>query len=92
MRWDPERTVRSNQDHQREREEIAIRDLVRHLAKRNQQQQHQPQPQQPQPQTAFPPRLGVNFTNILGAAFSYMKVFCATFMYLQFGFEFFLSI
>ena len=59
MRWDPERTVRSNQDHQREREEIAIRDLVRHLAKRIQQQQHQPQPQQPQPQTAFPPRLGV---------------------------------
>jgi hypothetical protein len=62
MRWDPERTVRSNQDHQREREEIAIRDLVRHLAKRIQQQQHLPQPQQHQPQTAFPPRLGENFT------------------------------
>ena len=60
MRWDPERTVRSNQDHQREREEIAIRDLVRHLAKRIQQQQHQlPQPAQHQPQTVFPPRLGV---------------------------------
>jgi hypothetical protein len=59
MRWDPERTVRANQDHQREREEIAIRDLVRHLAKRYQQQQHQSQPQPNQTQAAFPPRLGV---------------------------------
>ena len=60
MRWDPERTVRANQDHQREREEIAIRDLIRHLVKRNQQQQQQSQPANQHPaQTVFPPRLGV---------------------------------
>ena len=30
MRWNPERTSRTNQDHQREREEIAMRDLLRY--------------------------------------------------------------
>ena len=60
MRWDPERTVRANQDHQREREEIAVRDLIRHLVKRNQQQQQQNQPQSQHPtQAVFPARLGV---------------------------------
>lgn len=36
MRWDTERTNRANQDYQREREEIAMRDLLRHLARRQQ--------------------------------------------------------
>lgn len=58
MRWDPERTVRANQDHQREREEIAIRDLIRHLTKKNQHQQP-PQSQQSHTQGPFVPRLGV---------------------------------
>ena len=52
MRWDGERTNRANQDYQREREEIAMRDLLRHLARRQQhaarQQAHQNQhPAQP---------------------------------------------
>ena len=36
MRWDGERTNRANQDYQREREEIAMRDLLRHLGRRQQ--------------------------------------------------------
>ena len=36
MRWDAERSNRANQDYQREREEIAMRDLLRHLARRQQ--------------------------------------------------------
>ena len=48
MKWDGERTTRSNQDYQREREETAMRDLLRHLARRQQhlarQQGHQTQP------------------------------------------------
>ena len=36
MRWDGERTNRANQDYQREREEIAMRDLLRHLSRRQQ--------------------------------------------------------
>lgn len=35
-RWDGERSIRANQDYQREREELAMRDLMRHLARRQQ--------------------------------------------------------
>ena len=35
MRWNPERTSRTNQDHQREREESSMRMLVKHLTKRH---------------------------------------------------------
>ena len=35
MRWDSERTTRANQDHQRELETTAIRDLIKHM-ERNQ--------------------------------------------------------
>lgn len=36
MRWDGDRTIRANQDYQREREEMAMRDLLRHLSRRQQ--------------------------------------------------------
>ena len=34
-KWDPERTARTNQDHQREREETSMRLLIRHLTRKN---------------------------------------------------------
>ena len=37
MRWNPERTSRTNQDHQREREETSMRLLIKHLTKRHRQ-------------------------------------------------------
>ena len=37
MRWNPERTSRTNQDHQREREETSMRLLIKHLARRHRQ-------------------------------------------------------
>ena len=37
MRWDPERTSRTNQDFQREREETSMRLLIKHLTRRNRQ-------------------------------------------------------
>jgi hypothetical protein len=37
MRWNPERTSRTNQDHQREREESSMRLLIKHLTKRHRQ-------------------------------------------------------
>ena len=37
MRWNPERTSRTNQDHQREREETSMRLLVKHLVRRHRQ-------------------------------------------------------
>ena len=37
MRWNPERTSRTNQDHQREREETSMRLLIKHLTRRHRQ-------------------------------------------------------
>ena len=37
MRWNPERTSRTNQDHQREREEGSMRLLIKHLVRRHRQ-------------------------------------------------------
>lgn len=37
MQWNPERTSRTNQDHQREREETSMRLLIKHLTRRNRQ-------------------------------------------------------
>ena len=54
MKWDTERSVRANQDYQREKEEMSMRDLLKHLARRQQhlarQQGHH---QVPNPASAF---------------------------------------
>ena len=55
MRWDAERSNRANQDYQREKEEMAMRDLLKHLARRQQHLQRQKahQHQSAHPVSAF---------------------------------------
>jgi hypothetical protein len=68
MRWDGERTNRANQDYQREREEMAMRDLLRHLARRQQhlaRQQGQAQP----PVYMRPVASAPNLTSVHGTPF-----------------------